>query len=296
MFEEQPGLGHMKEIARTLIAEAHLSRRVAVLPPLSSNPTHNPRRAGLLNWSDYFDWAALPVIDARWKNLGDFGRFLRQSSPVHVVDHEKKLFSAGGDEGFLIRFFPGPNIFGEWIGRKDTIIPDMLREPLFSDQFPLRIQEQAAEVVAEIGVPVGVIHIRRGDLAGPETEPDAVINYLYSKGAKKSSRLFALTNETAPGYAAQLRSEFPLIVIEHEVACLQRIQKDDPDNYRIFRIGKCLQARHDSLKLGTLRYMRAVTPQPHSFSVCTRIQNLLAKNSPFLRRHITINWLRKHTV
>lgn len=260
MFNEQPGLGHMKEIARTLLIEASSSGRVAILPPLKSNPRHNPHAKGNLNWNDYFDWSALPVENPGWTNRSALGAFLRQHPHLLLSAGEPIPPNSTGAGSLLVRFFADPNIFDHQIESAEIPVPPALQEPAFSNHYPDAVIKTAAQVLSETGPLRGVLHIRRGDLAGPDTAPAAVLAYLRGKGARADTRIFVLTNERNPDYLATIRREFPLIVFEHEVSCLQKLLRTSGDNYLIFRIGKYIQANHDTLGLGTLRFMRNAEP------------------------------------
>ena len=292
MFTEQPGLGHMKEIARTLMIEAAMLNRTAALPPLRSNPIHNPDKPGLLNWADYFDWSKLNCHDFRWRNKRELGAYLRNHRSVQIITEKHIDTPVKADASLVIRQFDDPSIFGQWLPVQKVKTTDpMLDEPVFSDLYPESIHQAAAQVVAEIGVPAGVLHIRRGDLAGPETEPGAVIEYLHARGACKKSLIFGITNERNQDYFTSLRQEFPCMVFEHEVGCIQRILLQSKDNYIVFRIGKCLQKKYDGLALGTLRFMKA-TMEKNAPSPGERIVSGIIRRIT-LQEIVTTGWLKK---
>jgi hypothetical protein len=290
MFTEQPGLGHMKEIARTLMIEAAMLNRTAALPPLRSNPIHNPDKPGLLNWADYYDWSKLNCHDFRWRNKRELGAYLRNHRSVQIITENHIDTPVKADASLVIRQFSDPNIFGQWlpVPKINTIDP-LLDEPAFSDLYPASIHQAAAQVVAEIGVPSGVVHIRRGDLAGPETEPGAVIEYLHAKGACKKSRIFGITNERSPNYFSCLRQEFPGMVFEHEVDWIQRILLQSKDNYIVFRIGKCLQKKYDGLALGTLRFMKSTVTKKTLYPGERIISGIVRRITP--QEIVTADWL-----
>lgn len=290
MFLEQPGLGHMKEIARTLLIEASLSGRTALLPPLLANPQHNPALKGSLRWGDYFDWSELPVRDPRWMSRAGLGAFLRQHSHRLLLAGEPIHPSA--TEPLLVRFFPDSNIFSHWQELGNSHPPAELREPAFSNHYPNTIRRAAENVIAEIGPVKGVVHIRRGDLAGPETEPAAVSDYLRQKGALSDDRIFVLTNERDLAYLEKIRGDFHHLVFEHEVPCLQKILQRSGDNYLIFRIGKCIQANHDALALGTLRFMRRHSRPPDVNWLRRSIRKVLQTTRPPWT--VTLEWLNMH--
>ena len=283
MFMEQPGLGHMKEVARTLILEATLSDRIALLPPLIANHEHNQNHHGILNWSNYYDWSKLPVNDPKLLNRGELknliNEFLNKKLLLGGTDPDLKLF----EEDLIVRFFQHPSIFGEWFRCENFLEPDHLKEPTFSDMYPYNISKSASEVVSEIGIPKGVIHIRRGDLACPKTDPPSVIAYLLTKGVLTNDKIFVLTNESSLNYRDSIRNHFPSIVFEQDVKSLQYA-----DNYKIFRIGKFLQSRFDDLELGTLRFMKE-SYQHHKFNIITRISQKISSAT----HQVSGNWIDK---
>lgn len=292
MFLQQPGLGHMKEVARTLLIEAGLSGRTALLPPLLSNPLHNPALKGPLNWADYFDWSALPARDPRWTSRAGFGAFLRQN-PHHLLPAGESIARVA-TEPLVVRFFPDPNIFNHWLESDESHTPAALREPAFSNHYPDTIRITAAKVIAETGPVKGVVHIRRGDLSGPETEPAAVVAYLRQKGARADTRIFALTNERNPDYLAAIRRELPLVVFEHEAPSLKKILLESRDNYLVFRIGKCIQANHDTLGLDTLRFMRNTAGPADKNWFRRGIRKI--RRTAGLGQTVTLDWLnRQHS-
>ena len=73
----------MKEIARVLMLEASLSHRVALLPPLLSNPKHNPKRFGKLDWSVYYDWSVEPHLEPIGASRRLLAKCIREK-PHHV--------------------------------------------------------------------------------------------------------------------------------------------------------------------------------------------------------------------
>lgn len=283
MFIEQPGLGHMKEIARTLAIESFLSGRVGILPPLLPNNLHNPELRQTLLWSTYYDWNSLPLIDLEIKARHQLQNLIRSCSSIAMIDNQCE---APSDLHFkiIIKHFSCPSIFGEWIRLKDERVPVNLREPHFSESWTKGVIDHVHSVIAEVGEPAGVIHIRRGDLASIETAPQAVIEYLHHKGVTRHHKIYVITNEKEAEYFYQLKKEFPCMVFEGEVHYLKRLAMRRPDNYLIFCIGKLLQSRYDGLGLGTLRYMRSTSPG-------NSIQN-----APLLKRLVDILIRRRHEV
>lgn len=253
MFFEQPGLGHMKEIARTLIIESAISNRVAILPPLIPNKTHNSNCKKPLRWFDYFDWSHLNVVDFRLDSKKKFYSFIKNINNVKLLFEDNVSNISLFEEELIIRYFNNPNIWGDWIKNKENF-DNRLLEPSFSDNYPKEIWDQASKIINEIGSLNGVIHIRRGDLSCKETEPEEIIKYLKNKGVSLNDKIFILTNESNLKYYKHLKRIFPNLVFEKDVKTLKI-----KDNYRIFRIGKCIQYRADFLKLGTLRYMKSIS-------------------------------------
>jgi hypothetical protein len=289
---EQPGLGHMKEVVRTLTRESHRCGRTALIPPLLANPQHNPIGLRSLQWSTYFDWSGLPIHDPQWGRrndilsvLGGLGtvRILRSGEPAQLDDLKELA---------VVRVFPDCNIFGEWFATDDLADPEALREPAFSGHFPSSVEYHAKQVLKEVGVPQGVLHIRRGDLSCEENEPRAVIRYMAEKGVSAQTPVFILTNEGDPGYRNAIRAAFPNVVFEQEVSYLRRLEAESRDNYLIYRIGGCIQFRQDTLSLGSMRFMRQVHRQPTS-PVLGKVRGLFKRFAPE-RRLMTHEWLLSH--
>lgn len=253
MLRQQPGLGHMKEIARVLLIEASLAKRTAVLPPLLSNPFHNLGRTGPLRWSDFFDWSAFNHLAADWRRPDDLARFCRRQRSCLVATAASVETIAAADADLVVRFFPNADIFGQWISALDARSPAALLEPAFSRCFPASIRAEAERVVAEIGAPSGVLQVRRADLACPDSDVPAVARLLHAKHARPDDRILILTDDRDPTFGPRLRGQFPRAVIEHEIGHLQQLRNGGMDNYGIFRIGRCVQADFDRLGLGLLR-------------------------------------------
>lgn len=255
MFIEQPGLGHMKEIVRTLLMEAESCGRVALLPALRSNPLHFPGPRRGLRWSDYFDWSEFPISDPRTASRRDLSRLVRQVSSLRLLSHQDAQVPATDPVELVVRHFPDSNIFNHTTQLSQTRTT-RYEEPGFSERFPAAVRTAASAVADELHPLAGVLHLRRGDLAGPSTSIESVRAHLLSRDVKSSDRVFVMTNERDPAYLRDLRSHFPGIVYEHECLSIQRaLNASASDNYLAFRIGKCLQKHHDRKGLGTLRFM-----------------------------------------
>ncbi len=262
MFLRQPGLGHMKEIARILFVEAALTARTPVLPPLYSNPFHNRGRTGLLRWADYFDWSAFEFATADWRHSEDLAAFCRLHRTATIETAAPTRAVADADTEIVVRCFPSADIFGQWIADFTIRAPARFLEPVFSRHFPAAIAAHATAVVAEIGEPNGVLHVRRGDLACPESDSAAVVALLRARNVPPDERVFILTDERNPDFGSSIRAHYPRVITEHDVAHLARLRGEGVDNYGIFRIARCVQARHDRLGLGTLRVVPVAGPAP----------------------------------
>lgn len=277
MYFEQPGLGHMKEIARTLITESYAYRRIAILPPLIPNKMHNPKYKVPLRWFEYFDWSDFDTRDLELDNKIKLLEFIKSFDNVRIlIDDNEPNISFYKDE-LIIRLFKTQNIWGEWIKNREEINSKLL-EPTFSENYPKKIWDQATSIIQEFGSFRGVMHIRRGDLAGKETDPEQIFKYLESKNAEKNDCIFVLTNENDSNYYQILKSNYPRMIFEKDIKELKLI-----DNYKIFRICKCIQSRTDMLNLGTLRFMKTVTQVSIYRRILTRIDNkfinLINKNN-----------------
>jgi glycosyltransferase involved in cell wall biosynthesis len=250
---DPPGLGHMKEIARTLLREATRAGRVALLPPLRSNRFHNLGRTGFLRWADYYDWSSLPVHEPVWQRRDDLLRLTRGHASCALLGPGSAADLHNADADLVVRLFPNPDIFGAWLGESGASEDTRLGEPSFSNFFPTAIAAHAAAAIRETGAPDGVLHVRRGDLACPASEPAAVVAYLSAHGATPAHRIVILTDERSPEFGPAIRRTFPSVIVEHEIAYLRGIRRRGVDNYAVFRICKCIQSRHDRLGLGSLR-------------------------------------------
>jgi len=269
MFLRQPGLGHMKEIARILFIEAALTGRTPVLPPLYSNPFHNRGRSGPLRWADYYDWSAFEFAAADWRHPGDIAAFCRLHRTATIETAAPTQAVADADAEIVVRCFPNADIFGQWIADLAARVPARFLEPSFSSRFPAAIAAHAAAVVAEIGEPNAVLHVRRGDLACPESDSAAVVALLRDRHVPPDERVFILTDERDPAFGSRIRAHYPRVVTEHDVAHLARLRREGIDNYGVFRVGRCVQARHDRLGLDTLRVVPATGPAPQAVAGST---------------------------
>lgn len=288
MFLEQPGLGHMKEIVRHLLREAASCGRTALLPVLSSNHLHFPGPRRVLNWSDYFDWSDYPAFDPAVRSRRELGALLDGFPSVQILSAKDPALTPGSHSAaLLVRHFPDSDIFSHLPRLPSSPALDRFDEPVFSDHFPAGIHEAAQAIAAEFSSLRGVLHLRRGDLAGADTSVEAVCRHLSSRDVQPGEPIFVMTNERDPGYLNALRARFPGIVYEAESRVLQRLLRDTGgDNYLSFRICKCLQSKYDFKKLGTLRFMSRAP-------AASRRNRLLARLGEFNRR-VTPSWLQKH--
>jgi hypothetical protein len=252
MFYQSPGLGHMKEIARTLFIEARLSDRRPILTPLFSNPELNEGRKGLLSWADFYDWHDIDHDTLQSRKPAALMREL-EASDAEVWDESKlNLSPASSEAPLLIRVFPDSRIFGDWFSETERASVPEYVEPIFSNEYPKNIRELAAQVFAEIGPIDAAVHVRRGDLVGPEVHPDRVADYLRARAVPNDIRLLIMTNETNPAFADDMRRYYPNSVCEFEVPTLLRLRVTNRDNYTAFRVGSCIRAKFVS-DLGSVR-------------------------------------------
>ena len=258
MLSSPPGLGHMKEIVRTLLKESERTSRIAILPPLLSNRLHNPRASRRLNWSDYYDFSNFPVLDEAWHSRRSIRRTLRTISKATFVDGKQPFSEVQQHYPCIVRCFDNPDIFGDGLDERNFRVSEHLTEPAFSAHFPQSILEHRQAVVTEIGQPRGVLHIRRGDSISPITSVDAITAYLADRGVRTNDRVFIMSNERSPDYAKRIQSIYPNVVFEHEVNVLQELMRSRNDNYLVFRVCQALQSKYDSLNLGSRRSLAGI--------------------------------------
>ena len=115
-------------------------------------------------------------------------------------------------------------------------------EPVFSRRYPAHIREAANEVLAEIHPIDAAVHVRRGDLVGPEVEPTRVAQHLRMQGASEDARIFIMTNETDLSFADEMRLYYPHSICEFEVPKLATLSSTKRDNYSAFRISACIRS------------------------------------------------------
>jgi hypothetical protein len=287
MFYHQPGLGHMSAIAKSLSLEASLSNRVGLLPPLLSNPDHNPGAKRRLSWDHYFKFDDLPIIDSGFSSRNDI-RSLLCSNQSTILYGEPALGSLKGSQDTVIaRWFPRPSIYGQWLSLNAA--DPLLKSHDFGGRFSTIVQKTAAHVLSEIGLPAGVMHIRRGDMACAKTEPLVVLQYLESKGVGRSDIIYLMTNETDQSYIRALKDAFHGLVWERDLDYVRTSKQLKSDNYLLFRVGKYIQSRYDRLGLGVLRY-----PDPESWALRRMpFQKRLWGKIAFHSSAVNLEWLSK---
>lgn len=288
MFFHQPGLGHMSAIAKSLSLEASLSNRVGLLPPLLSNPDHNPGAKRRLSWDHYFKFDDLPIIDSGLDSRNDI-KTLLCSNKSTILCGEPALGSSliGSKDTVIARWFPRPSIYGQWLSLNAA--DPLLSTHDFDGRFSSVVKQAAAHVLSEIGFPAGVLLIRRGDMASAKTDLLVVLQYLESKGVGKSDIIYLMTNETDQGYIRALKDAYPGLIWERDVDCAGPSKQLKSDNYLLFRVGKYIQSRHDRLGLGVLRY-----PDPERWALQRRpFKDRLLEKLAYRSSAVSLEWLLK---
>jgi hypothetical protein len=182
IFYQTSGLGHMKEIVRTLFTEAHSYGREAIIPPLFSHPEHNCGRRERLDWTNYYDWADIAHTELPSETPYTLGRFLKQTE-FEVWDETMLLRTPSQSyKAVLVRTFPDSQIFGDWISPEIRDSQPTFAHDPFVARYPSRVRDLAKKALVQIGQCDGALHVRRADLVGPEVEPDRVAAHLKSCG------------------------------------------------------------------------------------------------------------------
>lgn len=249
----------MKEIVRTLLIEAQYSNRQAIIPPLFSDAGHNAGRTGLLKWADYYDFESIPHTELTCSSprglrqfLGDFDyeKWSQKMLDRSPIDSSKNL---------LVRTFPDSRIFGQWLTPDTRAGLPQFSDETFVARYPQRVIQLANEAIAEMDPIAGALHVRRGDLDGPEVSAGRVAAHLTSRHVPVDAHIFLMTNPTRKSFADELRQHFPNAKCEFEIPVFQRLLEIDRDNYLSFRVSSYIREKLTK-DYGSLRGSHQIPP------------------------------------
>ena len=249
------GLDHQVANLRCLLSEAHVTGRLAVLPPLSLCPKHNFGVRRDWKWETYFDFGESRLVDATGRE-----------HPLPIADERPDA------DVRTIKLRPGERMPPEarhygLVVRHVNLIT--FKKDIPADDWPaititLRasasVTELARHVVQHLAMLDGgrfaAVHVRRGDrlkqYPGRLTEPAHIRKYLTELGAAEGSVLFIASDERDPNFWRPLAEHYRLIRYV-DFPRLEALAKGGAltDNYLLYQVEREVM-RCAWLRVGTL--------------------------------------------
>lgn len=253
------GLDHQVANLRCLLREAHVTGRLAVLPPIHLCPKHNFGVRRDWKWEAYFDFGESRLIDATG-----------QERPLPIADE----WPDADDRTLSLR--PGERMPSG--ARHYRLVVRHVELTTFKKEIPaddwptitIRLRASASvtdlarHVVQHIALLDGgrfaAVHVRRGDrlklhreYPGRLTEPAHIRKYLTELGVAEGSVLFIASDERDPNFWRPLAEHYRLIryVDFPRLEALAAKGGDLPDNYLLYQVEREVM-RSAWLRVGTL--------------------------------------------
>lgn len=259
------GIGHTHGNLAMLLMEAQALNRIPVTEDRAPLTPMHSGGGQAFSWRDYVRLDQTFVVVKRADGS--------ESAPIHwpflLVDSVRDWLAerSGKIQRIHADQMPDPGTGAEVLLRRNTkedgsqedFYPTHLRHryrgrgedflPFYTRFFPApHIQETTAKVVDWLGGDFWGLHLRRGDwlpLVPPQylyaSDAPQAAKTLQRAGARKSTRVFLMTNEPAPGFVEPLRSVCDL-AWERECPPLLELGKNSGDNYQVHWAGICAMA------------------------------------------------------
>ena len=238
------GLGHETSNLVSLLREAHLTHRLAVVPRLELASKHNFGIRHDWRWEDFYDFDRSHLTDA--------------AGCVHPLpiarcrpDCARPLVVEAGAA------IPGPERSQRWVVRRintemahasmgDTLSALKVRIELFpSPQIAELARETVAEILSSSGARGGggyfAMHVRRTDrleiYPARLTEPERIRDFLGKHGIPDGSVIWLMSDERDPDFWEPLKRHYRLVRYYDfpRLAALVSSQGERrPDNYLLF--------------------------------------------------------------
>ena len=261
-YEARPpviaGLLHQASNLRCLLHEAHITDRLAILPPLRLAPKHNFGVQRQWRWEHYFDLRASSLTD-------DDGR--RHPLPIaeQPPEHDARALRLRGAKRLPEQARDCPLVLRR-------ISHPLFRKALPVDEWPAaQVELRASERAVALARPVAqhlrslgdgrfvAVHVRRGDrIAGGEypgqmTAPPYIAQRLRDQGVAEGAVLYIASDEQDLGFWQPLRKSFRLFLYA-DFPPLERLVSrvgEAPDNYLLYQVEREV-LRQGSIRMGTL--------------------------------------------
>ena len=254
------GLDHHVGNLACLLREAHASRRLALLPPLTLHPKHNFDHSRDWRWNDYYDLDASTLIDGAGRE-----------HPLPIAKNAPGPPSCPSENAkpFLVR--PGKHIPPE--SQRHRLVVRRIGNSVFRRQVPqehppaVRLELRPAPPVARLAARATAsmaslgdegfvgIHVRRGDRLGEYpaacTEPAGIKARLASLAVARGTVLFIASDERDPRFFEPLRVHYQLVRYTDFPFLEALVSGEHPDNYLLYRVEQEILARAE-LRIETL--------------------------------------------
>ena len=265
-----PGMDHQMGNLRCLLAEAHASGRLAVLPKLRLDARHNFGVRNDWQWDTYLDLHASRLVDARGREHPlPIVRHLPDSVALpFMLEPGQRTPDTARDHVLVVRRIEHYNF------RHD--VPEELRPRIrLRIRHSMQVRELAGPVVANLlargkGRFVAV-HARRGDRLWQYprhlTDPSGIRNHLIEQDVPDNSVVFILSDERDSAFWEPLKEHYDLAryaAYPRLAALVSRAAGHRPDNYLLYAVEKEIMAAA-WMRIETLPGHRGTAP--HSLLV-----------------------------
>ena len=253
------GMDHQLSNLRCLLAEAHSTRRLAVLPPLRLEASHNLGRARDWSWDSYFDLDASRLLCAEGEAYPlPIVRELPCSSLTTRIVPPGGRWSATESAPLVIRQV------------RDEVYRKEVRSAQTAPALDLRpsttVIDLASRVIATLQdrFPTGYagVHVRRGDrLWGPMKwlmHPTAIRRRLKTLGIEDGAGVFFMSDERDVGFWSALTPHYEAVRYLDFENLAELVDVSDgrsPDNYLLYEVEKEV-VRHATRRVETFPFAR----------------------------------------
>ena len=285
------GMNHQLSNLECLVREAHVSGRLAVLPPLNLTVAHNFGVRRQWAWASYFDLGASYLVDATGRK-----RRLPIARGVPAADVRTLTLAPGESMPAAAHDYPLiVRRIEQGLFRRD--VPDDARPPLSVRACnSVRVRELSQEVVDDLRTRGAgrfvAVHVRRGDRLGQYprhlTEPAGIRRHLNGQGVPDNSLVFFLSDERDPDFWRALRFHYEVVRYTDYPQLAELVRNGSghlPDNYLLYEVEKQVM-RSAATRVETLPVLGQGQTHPHSTLVDRRTW------SRIVRRRRNPIWVR----